>query len=102
MSKSNRGIVCGLSALAVLASASAYLVGRARAAGVPTVQPLTYSGTLTDTAGIPLTGSKNLQVQLWDMATAGTIVCTTGSSAQTLAAGGFSVVLPDACVAAVH
>ena len=36
------------------------------------------------------------------MATAGTIVCTTGSSAQTLTNGGFSVVLPDACVAAVH
>ncbi len=91
-----------MSLLAVVAIGSAYFLGRARAAGVPTTTPLTYSGTLTDTAGVAITGSKNLQVQFWDMATAGTVVCTTGSAAQTLVNGGFSIALPDPCVAVIH
>jgi hypothetical protein len=100
--KTTRPVVLGLSLLAVAAIGSAYFIGRARAAGVPTTTPLTYSGTLTDTSGLAISGSKNLQVQLWDMATAGNVVCTTGSAAQTLVNGGFSIVLPDTCVAVVH
>ena len=100
--KITRPVVFGLSLLAVVAIGSAYFLGRARAAGVPTTTPLTYSGTLTDTAGVAINGSKNLQVQFWDMATAGTVVCTTGSAAQTLVNGGFSIALPDPCVAVIH
>jgi hypothetical protein len=100
--KTNKLAALGLSLLAVVAIGSAYFIGRARAAGVPTTTPLTYSGTLTDTTGTALTGSKNLQVQFWDMATAGNVVCTTGSAAQTLVNGGFSIALPDPCVTAVH
>jgi hypothetical protein len=98
--KSLRLVTWALS-LAAVAAGSVYLVGRARAAGAPATSPMTYSGTLTDTSGTPLTGSKNLQVQLWDMATGGTIVCTTGSAPQILVNGGFSLAL-DPCVAAVH
>jgi hypothetical protein len=98
-----RLVTWGLS-LAAVAAGSAYLIGRARAAGIPATAPMTYSGTLTDTSGIPLTGSQNIQVQFWDMATAGTVVCTTGggSGPQTLVNGGFSLALPDSCVTAVH
>jgi hypothetical protein len=67
------------------------------------MQPLTYSGVLTDVNGVPLTAaSKNIQVTLWDMATAGTQACSTASTATPLAAGAFQVVLPAACTAAIH
>jgi len=79
-----------------------YLVNRARASGIPAAQALTYSGVLTDTAGTPLTGSKNILVQFYDAATAGNTLCTVGPSALTLAAGAFQVPLPDTCTAAVH
>jgi hypothetical protein len=100
--QSRRLIAVGVASLVAVAVGSAYLVGRARASGAPATQPLTYSGILTDTAGTPLTGSKNIQVQIWDKDTAGTIVCTTGSAAQALVAGSFSIVLPAACVTAVR
>jgi len=100
--RNHRLIAVGVTSLFLIAVGSAYLVGRARAAGVPATQPLTYSGVLTDTAGVPLTGSKNLQVQIWDKDSAGNIICTTGSAAQTLVAGTFAVPLPAACATAIH
>ena len=100
--KSRRLITSAAAGFVAVAVVSAYFVGRARAAGIPTTAPLTYSGILTDTNGTPLTGSKNLQVQIWDAATAGNIVCTTPSSAQALVGGSFSVVLPAACLTGVH
>jgi hypothetical protein len=91
-----------VSALAA-ASFSAYLLGRARAAGAPATAPLTYSGVLTDAAGTPLTGMRNLQVTIWDMAVAGTQQCTVGPAPQALSPGGaFQVVLPPSCTAAVR
>jgi hypothetical protein len=98
----NRGLVVAGSLVVLAAIGSAYMVGRARAAGVPATAPLTYAGTLTDASGVPLTGSKNIQVQVWDAATAGNIVCSTASSAQTLAGGAFSVALPAACATGIH
>ena len=95
-------IAVGLTSLLGIATGSAYFVGRARAAGVPATQPMTFSGVLTDTAGVALTGTKNLQVQFWDQATAGNIVCTTGSAPQALVAGGFAVALPASCTTVVH
>ena len=100
--RNRRLIAVGIASLVAVAIGSAYLVGRARASGAPATQTLTYSGILTDTAGAPLAGSKNIQVQFWDKDTAGNIVCTTGSAAQALVAGSFSVVLPAPCVAAVR
>jgi hypothetical protein len=90
--------------IAAMAITSAYIMGRARAAGVPTMPPLmTYSGTLTDTGGTSLTGQKNIQIQLWDREIGGTTpVCIAPSTSQTLFAGGFQVPLPETCAAAVH
>lgn len=91
----------GLVSLAVFAGAVAgYSVERARAAGIPATTALTYSGVLTDANGVPLTGSKNIQIQLSDMA--GNVQCTVGPTATTLKAGSFSLPLLDACTTAVH
>jgi hypothetical protein len=100
--KNRQVVAVGLASLVAVAIGSAYLVGRARASGVPATQPLTFSGVLTDTTGAPLTGSKNLQVQVWDDAAAGNVVCTSGSTAQTLVGGSFSIGLPTTCTTAVH
>lgn len=91
-------------AVAVGGGVGGYWLGRAaRAAGVPAAQALTYSGVLTDMAGTPATGSKNIQVSLYDKATPdGMLQCSAGPTSVALVAGGFQIVLPDACVTAVH
>jgi len=87
----------------VVAVAIGYMIGRARAAGIPAAAAMTYYGTLTDTAGVPIAGSKNIQIQMWNVATGGTTpVCVVPSAAITLTAGNFQVPLPDTCTAAVH
>ena len=86
----------------VLAVGLGYLAGRARAAGIPATQTLTYSGMLTDAAGTPLTGSMPIQLGIFDAATAGNLLCVTPSAPQTLSGGTFQVTLPDTCTAAVH
>jgi len=85
--------------------AGAYLVGRARAAGIPASTAMTYSGTLTDASGVPLTGSKNLQVAFFKMATAmtgETPECVVALPGQMLVGGAFQATLPDTCTDAVH
>jgi hypothetical protein len=78
-----------------------YWAGRARAA-IPTSDALTYSGVLTDTAGAPINGSRNLQLQAWDKATDGTLKCSVGPTMATLSGGAFQIPLPAACVTAVQ
>jgi hypothetical protein len=102
--KRRKRVVIGGACAAVAAFAAIYVVGRARAAGVPTMPPvMTYSGTLTDPSGTALTGSKNIQIAFWDQATGGaTPLCVTPSTMQMLVGGSFQIALPDTCVAAVH
>jgi hypothetical protein len=98
-----RVLTWGLLLLApALAVPVAYLAGRARAAGIPATQTLTYSGLLTDAAGTPLTGSMPIQLGVFDAATAGNLLCVTPSGPQTLSGGSFQVTLPDTCTAAVR
>jgi len=83
----DRRLISGmLAAFAAVGMASGYLIGHARAAGAPSSQPLTYSGTLTDQSGAPLTGSRSILVALWDLAAAGNQVCATAPSPVALAA----------------
>jgi hypothetical protein len=101
--KRRRLIVAGVVSVLSLGLVSAYLLGRARAAGAPTMQPMTYSGVLTDMSGTPLTGMKNIQITLFDAATMGNQVCSYGPSAVALSSGGaFQAVLPTQCTTAVH
>jgi hypothetical protein len=100
--RSHRVRTAAVMSLVVLAVAGGYFVGRARAGGIPASNALTYGGTLTDAAGAPLTGSKNIQVVFWDMATGGAQQCSTTSTAIPLVAGAFQVALPDTCVAAIR
>jgi len=99
----NRTLACtALLALTAAAISGGYFVGRARAAGIPTMQPLTYSGVLTDDSGAPLAGSKNIQIMFFDAAVGGNAACSTLPATQTLVGGAFQVVLPDTCVTAVR
>jgi hypothetical protein len=83
-------------------AAAAFLAQRAIAGGIPTTNALSYAGTLEDATGAPLTGSHNIEVKLWSVATGGTMaLCTTNPQAITLQNGRFSVSM-DACVAAVR
>jgi hypothetical protein len=99
--KMRRGAVLGALALSVVGMIAAYRVGRARADGVPMVNPLYYGGMLDD-VGRPLEGARNVTVRLWDASTAGTTVCTTNAGATTFSGGRFRVALDGACVGAVR
>ena len=97
-----RLLIAGASVLAAVALGAGFLIGRARATGAPAAMPMTYSATLTDPSGAPLTGSKSIVLQIFDAATAGNMQCSVGPTSVTLVAGGFSVPLVDACTSAVH
>jgi hypothetical protein len=78
-----------------------YLIGRARAAGVPASMPMTYSGVLEDTSGTPMTGAKEISVALWDSESGGSKRCSTVAASHTLIGGRFQIPLPDDCTAIV-
>lgn len=68
------------------------------AVGIPAANTLTYTGVLEDTNGVALTGSRNIQLQVWNAASEGAIQCATSSSAISLVGGRFQVPLPSTCV----
>lgn len=76
-----------------------YVAGYVRAAGIPAKGALSYSGTLTDQTGAPLTGKKNLQLMVWNQPTGGTLLCQVTPTSVDLVAGRFKITLPDDCVA---
>ena len=94
-------LIWGVAVLVLLCVPVAYFAGRARAAGIPATQALTYSGVLTDATGTPMTGTVPIQIALFDAATAGNQACVTVSAPQTLVGGAFQIALPDACTTAV-
>ena len=74
-----------------------YFLAMARAAGIPATDTLVYSGTLDD-AGTPIDGSTKMRVSLFDDASTGSQVCTTGLIDIAVDAGSFDIPLPAACV----
>jgi hypothetical protein len=100
--RNTRFIALGLSLTMGAGVLVGYSVERARAAGIPATQALTYSGVLTSGSGVPLTGSKNIQISIYNMAAGGTLQCSAGPTAIALASGGFQLALPDTCTTAVH
>ena len=97
-----RRLMVVLALVASVGGGLGYLAGKARAVGIPATKAMTYSGVLTDANGTPLTGTKNIQVQLWDMAMDGTTQCIAGPTQVTLVGGGFQLSLPDTCTAATQ
>ena len=88
---------------ALLGGASMYAGMRtARALGIPAAGALTYAGILEDAAGTPISGAKNIALEVYDAASAGTIVCQVSSQSYTLVSGRFEIPLPDTCAAAVE
>lgn len=84
--------------------ASGYLVGSALADGVPTQSDelLYYSGELDENSS-PYTGTKDIEVSLWDVASGGAVpLCATTVPETPVTAGHFRVALADACVQAIH
>ena len=79
-----------------------YYASRARAAGIPQVAALVYSGTLTDGRGAPLSGSKSVQLQIYGAATGGGALCQSLAATVTLVGGTFRVPLGDDCVPVVQ
>jgi hypothetical protein len=96
-----RTAASGLLSLCIVMGFVAYRIGRARADGVPMVNPLYYGGMLDD-GGRPIEGARNVTVRLWDAATAGTTVCTTNAAGTAFSGGRFRVALDNACVGAVR
>jgi hypothetical protein len=88
---------------ALVAMPLCYVVGRARASGVPSPNPMVYSGTLED-SGTPVNGTSTIGVTIFDsLATGtGTAVCTTAPQSVTVTNGLFRVPLDDSCTAAVQ
>jgi hypothetical protein len=83
-------------------ASAAFLAGRAFAAGAPDTEPLTYSGTLTNANGTPLSGERAILLRFWDKGTDGDVLCTRPEENITLTLGRFSLALPDDCTDAVR
>jgi hypothetical protein len=84
-------------------AAAAYVgVRSARAVGVPADGALTYAGVLEDANGAPITGQKNIAVQVFDAASGGTKRCEVLSQSYTLVGGRFEIPLPNTCTSAVQ
>lgn len=78
---------------------------QASAGGVPSTEPMMYSGQLTD-AGAPITGPREISISLWDHATSADTsnrICDTSPDSPTMVQDGeFSLVLNDECTAGIH
>ena len=76
--------------------------GYAIATGAPSQSPLTWSGTVADTAGKPLAAQQDVTVSFYDAAMAGTLKCKSSTVQTEAGTGRFTVVLPADCAQAVH
>jgi hypothetical protein len=95
-------VVASMAMLVVMGLGTAqFSIEHARASGIPPTGAMTYSGILEDPNGNPQSGTRVLQIQLWDAATGGTSQCSVGPSSQELVGGRFQITLSDACTSAV-
>lgn len=90
-----------LAGVAVVASTVTFLAVRARAAGIPNADVLTYSGYLENPDGSPVTGNKSIGLSVYDAETDGNEVCALKPSDIEPVAGRFQLALPEKCTASV-
>jgi hypothetical protein len=89
--------------LTVALGTAAGFVARARAAGVPQADVLTYTGYLESEPGVALEGAPAIELRLFASDDAAEPECTAESTAgAALVAGRFQLALPKKCVDAVH
>jgi hypothetical protein len=87
--------------IAIAASAATFFAVRARAAGIPDANALTYTGYLEDPNGAPLAGKHSISVRFWASDAATKALCTGELADAELVSGRFQVPLPDDCTLAV-
>jgi hypothetical protein len=73
-----------------------WLAGRARAGGIPAANPMRFTGTVAE-QGVPVNGARDITINLYDDATAGTLLCSTVSAQTAVVQGRFTVPLVDTC-----
>jgi formylglycine-generating enzyme required for sulfatase activity len=96
-------LIAGLFGAVIATSALvSYWTSTARATGIPTTNPLYYSGLLEDTSGKMLTGSKSIGIDLYDALSGGNKKCSTAAAATTLTQGRFRIALDSGCVKAIQ
>lgn len=87
-------------------AAGGYLVGTARATGIPTTGTLTYSGLLEDQGQRVNSAAFPIGLSLWDDQVSTDAAmhrrCELPSAPTAVTNGRFRLVLPDDCVTAVH
>jgi hypothetical protein len=101
MKRKPRVLVAAFGVMGALTAAAVLYVTRAGAGGIPATGALVYSGVLEDANGAPITGSKEIRLDLYDAATAGMVQCTVTQTVA-LANGHFQIPLPDTCTQAVQ
>lgn len=83
----------------VVVGAAGYVMGKARANGIPETGTLAYSGVLEDANSQPVTAVVPMTLQFFDAQSAGTLICQTTLNQQIQVTGGrFSIELPKQCV----
>lgn len=99
-----RAVMWALVAAAALAIPGlAYFAGVVSAEGVPTTEPLVYSGLVLNGGAPDTAPSRTIVIQLFDAPTAGIAVCVAGPRSTPLTHGRFRFVLDDPdCITAVH
>jgi hypothetical protein len=91
----------GFLALGAAATLALVFAVRARAAGIPDAEVLTYTGYLEDGEGAPLAGDHSIAVRFWAADTGGNALCSAELATATLVSGRFQVPLPAECTDAV-
>jgi hypothetical protein len=89
-----------VSGVLLVASTVTLLAVRARAAGIPAANALTYTGYLETPDGTPMKDAVEVSVAVWDAQKDGARVCGAEAATVTPVAGRFQLALPD-CQAAV-
>jgi hypothetical protein len=87
----------GGAAIALSASALTVLAVTARAAGIPDMKALTYTGYLESAEGVPLSGAHSIEVKFWESFDAEDSLCSGSAPDTTLQSGRFQITLPESC-----
>lgn len=90
-----------LTGATVLGSATTFVALRARAAGIPEADALTYTGYIETPDGQPVTTKINVGLRLWDAVDAGNRLCEIEVPDVTPVAGRFQIALPVQCANAI-